>query len=88
MLSNKYCDIKYTIWQRVHFKEDTDMDKIIELAKENIEQIFDEELGFEENETLFDTASTLSPEQNEGDSTIELFDLSRNENNSIWKNGK
>ena len=86
----KYVDIKYTIWQRVHFHKETNMNEIIELIKTgNEDSIFDEELGFMENEVLYDTEEQLSLEDNEGNATIEVYQGNDNGNQElIWDNTK
>lgn len=83
MLKN-FVDIKVTVWNRVHFSDEANMQEVTDLIKQgNIESIFDENLGFEEEETLFDTEGYLSVEENDGCSTIEVYEDSK----IIYKNG-
>ena len=83
---SKYIDVKVTIWGRFHFKDDTDLNKLIELLKQGktINDLCDDELGFSEYETLYDTEEELSLEENNGNSTIEVFD----DNTLLWANAK
>jgi hypothetical protein len=70
-----YVDVKVTVWNRLHFADDTSMEKILSiLQKEGIDGITDEELGFKEYATLFESEEKISPEQNEGSATIELYE--------------
>lgn len=80
-----YVDVKEIVWRRAHFKEGTNMESVIEVInKEGIDSIFDDELGFTENEILYDTADYIPLEDNGGDSTIEVYD---NNEEIIWENG-
>ena len=80
---DNYVDIKYTIWQRAHFKDNTNMQKIVKLIKEDYNYIFDEELGFKENEILYDNEEFIPPEENKA-STIEVYE----NNKLIYENFK
>jgi len=83
MLKN-FVDIKVTVWNRVHFSDEANMQEVTDLIKQgNIESIFDEDLGSEEKETLFDTEEYLSVEENDGCSTIEVYE----DHKIIYKNG-
>mgnify|MGYP003325607577 CR=1 FL=1 len=75
MRSENYVDVKCTVWKRYHFENDTDMEKVKSMIDKdgNINNILDEELGFSECETLFDTETELDPEDNKGYSTIEVY---------------
>lgn len=78
-----YIDYKVTVWKRVHFNVNTDPKKVIQvLEEEGIEGVFDEELGFVEQELLYD------PEENESCSTIEVYENNNPGNDLIWSNGK
>ena len=59
---SKYIDVKVTIWGRLHFKDDTDLNKLIELLKQGntTNDLCDEELGFSDYEILYDTEEELS----------------------------
>lgn len=73
-----YLDQKVTIWQRVHFNNEQDMQRAIEmLKKKEIETINDVCEHFEiSSENLFETETILAPIDNEDYSTLE-----------VWKNG-
>lgn len=74
MLKN-FVDIKVTVWNRVHFSDEANMQEVTDLIKQgNIESIFDEELGFVEQEILYETEEKMIPEENDGCSTIEVFE--------------
>lgn len=69
-----YVDIKVTIWNRLKFTDQSDMQQIINLIKnDGIESIADNALGFEESEILFNTEESIQPDQNGGASTIEVY---------------
>jgi hypothetical protein len=83
MLKN-FVDIKVKVWNRAYFSDEANMQEIIDLIKQgDIYSIFDENLGFKEEETMFDTESHLSVEENDGYSTIEVYEDSK----IIYKNG-
>ena len=83
---SKYIDVKVTIWGRLHFKDDTDLNKLIELLKQGntTNDLCDEKLGFSEYEILYETEEELSLEENNGNPTIEVFD----EGTLLWTNIK
>ena len=84
-----YIDYKVTVWKRVHFNENTNPKKVIQvLEEEGFDYGFDDELGFVEQETLYDTEEGITPEENEGCSTIEVYAEGKFEDNLIWSNGK
>lgn len=79
-----YVDVKITVWQRYHFNDETDMQKIIAAIEKNgMDEIISDEYGFIESEILFDTEEELTPEENGRCSTIEVCV----NNTSIWNNG-
>ena len=84
-----YVDYKITSWRRVHFKDNANSERIIELIKETgIDEIFDEDLGFIEQETLFEVDEEMTLEENNGLSTIEVYAEGKFADNLIWSNGK
>lgn len=87
---SKYIDVKVTIWGRLHFKDDTDLNKLIELLEQGntTNDLCDKELGFSEYEILYDTEEELSLEENNGDPTIEVFDKDVDKNTPLWTNIK
>ena len=82
-MANNYIDYKVEIWCRAFFTDIADMQKVSEIAKENLESIFDEDLGFIEVDYIFETENYLSPEENDNQSTIEVYE----EDKEIWNNG-
>ena len=82
-MANNYVDYKVEIWRRAFFSENADMKKVSEVAKENLESIFDEDLGFTEDYYLFVTEYYVPPEENDNQSTIEVYE----EDKEIWNNG-
>lgn len=79
-----YIDYKVTIWKRIHFNENTDPKKVIQALEEGgLDDVFDEELGFVEQEILYETEEEMIPEENDGCSTIEVYEDSK----IIYKNG-
>lgn len=79
-----YIDYKVTIWKRIHFNENTDPKKVIQALEEGgLDDVFDEELGFVEQEILYETEEKMIPEENDGCSTIEVYEDSK----IIYKNG-
>ena len=85
-----YIDYKVTVWKRVHFNENTDPKKVIQVLEEDgLGDVFDEELGFVEQETLYETVEAMTPEENGGCSTIEVYEEDNDFiNNLIWSNEK
>ena len=81
-MANNYVDYKVEIWRRAFFTEDADMQKVSEIAKENLENIFDEDLGFIEDDYIFETEYYVPPEENDNQSTIEVYE----EDKEIWNN--
>ena len=81
-----YIDYKVTVWKRIHFNENVDSEKVIQALEEGgLDDVFDDELGFEEQETLYETAEEITPEENGGYSTIEVYSPV---GELIWSNGK
>jgi hypothetical protein len=85
----KHVDYKMTIWGRIHFKEDTDMDKIIELLKQtdDINQTFDDDLGFNEHEVIYESGEYLPCIENDKQPTIEVYDETKSFS-PIWNNAE
>lgn len=51
-----YIDVKVTVWNRLHFSGQSNMQGIADLIKEDgLDEIIDDKLGFIESETLYDT---------------------------------
>ena len=84
-----YVDYKITTWNRVHFSDDADPKKIIKtIQEEGIDSIFDEDLGFTEQETLFEVNEKMTVEENNGFSTIEVYENNNSVDDLVWSNGK
>lgn len=77
---------KSTIWQDLYFADTANIDEIINLIKEeDVHSVINGEFGFIESMPLHETEMLLSPEENNGESTVEIYD---NSNKLIWENGK
>lgn len=80
---------KTTIWHELRFEDNLSKEAIAALVdlikKEGIYSAIDEDLGFEESQPLFDTEIVLLPEDNDGESTIEVYD---DDNKLIWENNE
>lgn len=75
-----YQDVKVEIWQRQYFtiKADTKEEALEEIEKYKRRDV-SEDFIVENSEYLFETGYMLSPEENGGNATIELYDESTNE---------
>jgi hypothetical protein len=73
-----YVDFKVTIWERVHF-DDADIEKVAEKIKNGIvsssEDMFTEfeDRVAHDSEFLLETAEQMPIEENDNQSTVELF---------------
>ena len=84
-----YIEYKVTCWKRVHFNENTNPKKVIQVLEEDgLGYVFDEELGFVEQEDLYETEQYMTPEENGGCSTIEVYENNNPADDLIWSNGK
>jgi len=84
-----YVDVKVTVWQRIQLNEDKNVsaEEVIEILKEDdpSELWNDEKERFlPDYENLIDTEEYMSIDDNDGCSTIELYD---DEDNLLWENG-
>lgn len=85
---SKYIDIKVTIWQRLHFGDEVNMQEVIKKLEQGYlpAELCDiPELEFQECETLFDTEEFITPIENDGQSTIEVYE-GENVQECIWNN--
>lgn len=72
-----------TIWQRAIFKDEDSLKKAIDvLTTEGIDSIFDPEIGFIENEIIYDTSEYVEPYDNYDQATIDALIGS----SIIWSN--
>lgn len=79
-----YVLYKTEVWQRASFSDEADMQEIAKMINEgNFMDIFNDELGFEENDTLYDTESYVYPEDNDDEPTLEVYEY----NQEIYNNG-
>ena len=82
-----YVDYKVTIWRRAHFKDDTNIEELQKQLEDFKDNIFDEDLGFTEDEFLFKTEEDMPVSENEGYATIELIVDSETDSTILYKNG-
>ena len=82
-----YVDYKVTIWRRAHFKDDTNIEELQKQLEDFKDNIFDEDLGFTEDEFLFETEEDMPTSENEGYATIELIVDSETDSTILYKNG-
>jgi len=81
-----FIDCKVTMWKRIHLNKDVDSEKVIQaLEEDRLDDVYDDELGFVEQEILYETAEGMTPEENGGHSTIEAYSPA---GELIWSNGK
>src|SRR5690606_29628233 len=82
-IMKNYIDVKVTVWNRLHFSEESNMKGIADLIQqEGIEEVIDDKLGFAESETLYDTEERLEPRDNGGQATIEVYE----DGKEVWNN--
>lgn len=73
-----YQDVKVTVWQRQHFRIEAES---IEEAREQAKRYtqfdvsFEDDIDVDEIEWLYDTEELMIPEDNNGESTIEVYEL-------------
>lgn len=79
-----YIDYKETIWNRIYLADDADMDKIIaDIQEKGIEDFAKEYNEFDlEQGPIYETAEYVSPDDNHGQATVEIY---RNEK-QVWDN--
>ena len=82
-----YVDYKVTIWRRAHFRDDTNIEELQKQLEDFKDNIFDEDLGFTEDEFLFETEEDLYLDQNDGFSTIKLHEVTKDGDKIIYQNG-
>ena len=70
-----YVEVKVTVWNRLIFSDETNMVELARLIEQDgLEKVIDNDKGFIESETLFEMEEFILPENNEGLSTIEVFE--------------
>jgi len=78
MSKGPYVDIKYTMWERFYIDDKYSVDDIVNRINED--NLYDITYW---NESIPDTSERLSIEDNDGNSTIEVFS---EECNMVWDN--
>jgi hypothetical protein len=80
----KYVDVKITVWERYHFNETSQLNKVIEELEKtsDIDDILDPNLGYSHMELISDTRESLSVEDNQDNPTIEVY----MDDSVIWDN--
>lgn len=92
-MSRNYIDYKITIWRRMHLKDKANMINLVKKLEgkaigtaddlmaetDDWDDIFDDE-----DELLYETEVSMTPEENEGSSTVEVY----KEDEVIWSNQK
>ena len=86
MGGENFVDVKVTIWQRLHFKENADMDRVVEILKAtgDTDFIADDDLGFRYMQTLDETEDRMTVEENDGNPTVEVY----RDGNDLWNNAQ
>lgn len=70
-----YQDVKVEIWQRKYFTIEADSkEEALEKVEEYKRMDASEDYIVGHSEYLYETERVLSPEENDGDATIELYD--------------
>lgn len=78
-----YIEYKTTVWQRAKFKDKKSLEEAINLIKSGfIEDIFEEEAGFVQNDVLFYTSEFVEKKDNLNLPTVEAYEDSE----LIWTN--
>jgi len=81
-----FIDYKIKMWNRIHFSDAADIEKLKQILIKDqypIDDLVDEESGFTELENLFETEEYITPDVNEKNATIELYD---DNGKLIWSN--
>jgi len=82
----KYLDYKVETWNRIHFKDDVDINKVIRELNSGIipNDLCDDEFGFDYHENNIQNQDKfITSDENDGQSTIELYD---EDGNNLWNN--
>lgn len=84
-----YLDIKFTGWERRYFNENASENKVLDILEKNKKLLKQgttpQELEdmISSTETIYEVQTPISVEENDGDSTVEMYD---NEHKLIWNN--
>jgi predicted transglutaminase-like protease len=84
-----YIDQKTTVWERSKYVIEAEsyeeaVAKATEIFKDD--ELQDEEHGFIEQETLYDTIENMTPKENDNQSTMELIYVNNGEDKTILDN--
>lgn len=74
-------DTKESIWYRQYFRLDEEI-----TVEEFINGVESGEIESDHDEILYETAHTMTPEENEGEATMEIYQDSISDNNLIYTN--
>ena len=81
-----YLDVKVTVWQRIQIDEEVmPKERVLEILKDGTATDLWTNDHEPDWETLVDTETEMCVEDNDGFSTLELYD---DDKNIIWENGK
>jgi hypothetical protein len=82
-----YIDEKVTIWRRTYYSIDGTEEETKSTLIESVEGRSGGELlnGFVDSEILYETEELITPEENGGQPTMEVFN---SKGETIWSNGK
>lgn len=69
-----YVDVKVTVWERFYYQKGSDVNKIVEVAKDDVSLLSEDDIGFSETEFMLDTVEFMLPVENMNQSTIEVYD--------------
>lgn len=80
-----YFDIKVSVWQRINIPDNVKLEDVIEYFKKNISTHNIDEIGIDNStyENLIDTEEELTPKDNGGCSTVEIYN---DHANKVWDN--
>lgn len=80
---NNYLDTKVTVWNRLHFADESNVAGIADPVKEEgLEDVIEDKLGFLQSETLYDTEETLELSCHDGQASIEVYENGK----ETWNN--
>ena len=69
-----YVDVKVSVWNRLDFDDDADMNEVLSvIPKKGIAAIY-EKFGVIVCKTLYETEQLLTPQENAGSATIEVYE--------------
>lgn len=80
-----YFEIKVSVWQRIQIPDEVKLEDVIEYFKKNTETSCINEIGIDDStyETLVESEEILTPEDNGGESTVEIYN---SHENLVWNN--